>query len=217
MRRALLLPSIAILTAACSSGPAEPPVPADPEDPASVVEAARGCSALGLEYGEVPTPAEPEFHGDPSVAERNTLIGELYLEQVSELPCVYTLPSGMRLRVREASGEDMPTPDAGEMVRAHYDGRFPNGEGFDSSYDRGQPINHPSNGFIAGWNEAMSHMRVGEVWELFIPSNLAYGPAGIGPIGPNQTLFFRMELVCLPARTEPSCEALEAEAAADEG
>lgn len=220
MRRALLLTTIAGFAAACSSGPGEPPVPADPADPASVVTAARACAEAGFEIGELPPPPAPEFHGEPGLAERNQLGSELYIEQVSELTCVYTMPSGLRIRVVEASGEDMPVPDTGEMIRAHYDGNFPDGTGFDSSYERGTPLEYPSNRFIPGWNEALSHMRVGETWELFIPSDLAYGTSGTpgGPIGPNQALYFRMELICLPARTEPSCDALEAgRAAADEG
>lgn len=214
MRRALLLTSISALVAACSSGSGEPPVPSDPADAASVVAAARECHVEDFSDGERVTTLQGDVDvaDDASPSQRNTTASAAYLAQMAEQPCVYALPSGLMIRVLEARGDDMPSPDVGEMIRADYDGRFPTGDTFDSSYDRGEPLEYPSNRFIAGWNEALSHMRVGEKWELFIPANLAYGAGGTpgGPIGPSQALMFEMELICLPAREEPSCDALEA-------
>jgi len=207
MRRATFLIALSATLAACSSNPVEPPVPTDPTDAMSVVEAARQCDVA--DFADIPVVeiGQPEFHGDPGTAERNQLESDIYLERMSFQHCVYELPSGLLLRVIRASDEDTGTPTPGEMVTAHYEGSFANGEVFDSSFDRGAPITHSSTGFIAGWNEALSLMRVGEEWELFIPSNLAYGERGVGPIGPNTALKFRMELICLPAREDAVCDA----------
>tara|TARA_R110002073_G_scaffold38749_8_gene110996 strand:- start:18030 stop:18686 length:657 start_codon:yes stop_codon:yes gene_type:complete len=217
MRRVLLLTTLSALATACSSGSGEPPLPSNPEDAASVVAAARDCNVADFSDGPRVTTLQGEVDIDEAAtaSQRNSAASEAYLTQMASQPCVYALPSGLMIRVIEAQGDDMPSPDSGEMVRAHYDGRFPTGDTFDSSYDRGEPLEYPSNRFIAGWNEALGYMRVGETWELFIPANLAYGPGGTpgGPIGPSQALMFEMELLCLPARTEPSCEALESERA----
>ena len=106
------------------------------------------------------------------------------------------------LRVRVASPADVASPVSGDRVTVHYRGQFPNGEEFDSSYSRGEPATFPSDRLIEGWVEALPLMRVGEVWELYIPSELAYGARGVGPIGPNQSLVFQLELVGLPDAAE---------------
>jgi hypothetical protein len=193
---------------ACTSGPSGPPVPEDPANAASVVAAARQCD-IGDYAGEpVVDTGNFEFGGNPSPAERNAVIGEHYLERVSLQRCVYALPSGLHIRILEAAGEAGLTPQDGELVRVHYRGQNTFGETFDSSYDRGQPADFPSDRLIAGWVEALSLMRTGEEWELFIPPELGYGERGTpgGPIGPNQTLYFRMELICLPGREDGGCE-----------
>lgn len=207
MRRTALA-ALVIAAAACSPAPAQQPEPENPEDAATILAAARACDVTQFEDAD---PGEPqaEFGGSPSRAERNALTSELWLEATDARPCVYTLPSGLRVRVLEAAGEDAPGPDEGEIVRVHYEGKFPNGEEFDSSYGRGEPADFPSNRLIAGWVEALSMMRTGEEWELFIPSDLGYGEGGVGPIGPNQALYFRMELICLPRRAEADCPTAE--------
>ncbi|MCF8880623.1 FKBP-type peptidyl-prolyl cis-trans isomerase [Hyphobacterium sp. SN044] len=204
MRRTALA-AFALTAAACSNAPAQP-VPDNPEEAASVVTAARSCDLTQFEDSYTGAP-EAEFEGNPSPADRNQLNSGLWLEAIDERPCVYALPSGLRLRVLRAAGEDAASPEPGEMVRVHYEGLFPNGGGFDSSYDRGTPADFPSDRLIAGWVEALGHMRSGEEWELFIPSGLAYGERGTpgGPIGPNQALYFRMELLCLPSREDANC------------
>ena len=198
----------AFALAACTSGPSGPPIPEDPESAESVVAAARQCDVE--DYGDEPMvdAGDFEFGGDPSPAQRNALIGELYLERAGFQRCVYALPSGLHIRVRRAAGDDAPTPESGEIVRVHYDGQSTFGETFDSSYQRGAPADFPSDRLIAGWVEALGLMRTGEEWELFIPPDLAYGERGTpgGPIGPNQTLYFRMELICLPGREDGGCE-----------
>ena len=203
MRRTALA-AFALTAVACSSAPAQP-VPENPEDAASVVAAARSCELTQFEDTYAGAP-EAQFEGSPSQAEQNALNSELWLEAIDERPCVYTLPSGLRLRVLRSAGEDAASPEAGELVRVHYEGLFPNGDGFDSSYERGAPQDFASDRLIAGWVEALGHMRAGEEWELFVPADLAYGVRGAGGvIGPNQALYFRMELLCLPSREDANC------------
>ena len=67
---------------------------------------------------------------------------------------------------------------------------------FDSSYDRNEPITMPANAVIKGWTEALTMMKVGDKWQLFIPAELAYGEKGAGgAIGPNAVLQFDVELL----------------------
>jgi FKBP-type peptidyl-prolyl cis-trans isomerase FklB len=69
------------------------------------------------------------------------------------------------------------------------------GTEFDSSVTRGQPLTFPVTGVIAGWTEALQLMQEGDKWKLYIPSDLAYGERGVGPIPPNATLIFEIELL----------------------
>lgn len=205
--RPLILTGLFAL-AACTSGPSGPPIPEDPASAASVVAAARQCDAA--DYGDEPVvdTGDFEFGGNPSPAERNAVIGELFMERASLQRCVYALPSGLHIRVLRAAGDEGLTPGGGEIVRVHYVGQNTFGEPFNSSYERGAPAEFPSDRLIAGWIEALSLMRTGEEWELFIPAELGYGERGTpgGPIGPNQALYFRMELICLPGREDGGCE-----------
>ena len=87
-------------------------------------------------------------------------------------------------------------PTAKQTVSCHYEGRLIDGTVFDSSYRRGEPAEFPVSGVIAGWVEALQLMPVGSKWQLYIPSELAYGPHGAGAsIGPNETLIFDVELL----------------------
>ena len=102
--------------------------------------------------------------------------------------------------VREDLGmntDNPATPKATDTVTTHYKGTLLDGTTFDSSYERGEPASFPVNGVIKGWTEALQKMKVGSKWQLFIPGNLAYGanPRPGGPIGPNATLLFDIELL----------------------
>lgn len=92
-------------------------------------------------------------------------------------------------------GEGPQPPDSTTKVKVHYTGWFVDGGQFDSSVERGQPATFPLNGVIAGWTEGVGSMRVGGKRKLIIPFNLAYGPAGRGPIPPRATLIFDVELL----------------------
>ena len=90
------------------------------------------------------------------------------------------------------------SPKATDTVTTQYTGTLIDGTEFDSSYKRGQPATFPVSGVIPGWTEALQLMKEGAKWELFIPSNLAYGERGAGgEIGPNATLVFEVELISI--------------------
>lgn len=102
--------------------------------------------------------------------------------------------SGLQYKVVQAAIADGVKPNAGESITANYHGYYPNGEVFDSSYERGATMTHRSNGFIPGWNEALADMAVCEARTLYVPADLAYGNSGAGG-RPTGTLVFNMQLL----------------------
>lgn len=128
------------------------------------------------------------------LAEENKKIGETFLADNKGKEGVVTLPSGLQYKVLHAGNG--PTPSSLDMVQTHYRGTFIDGRVFDSTYERGKPQVFPVNRVIAGWSEALKMMKVGDKWQIFVPSYLAYGEMGFGnEIGPNMTLIFEMELL----------------------
>jgi len=120
--------------------------------------------------------------------------GKQFLAENAKLEGVKTTPSGLQYKViTEGAGK---TPAATDKVKVHYRGALIDGTEFDSSYKRGEPIEFPLNGVIAGWTEGVQLMKEGGKIRLFIPSNLAYGPRGAGGvIGPDEALIFDIELL----------------------
>jgi FKBP-type peptidyl-prolyl cis-trans isomerase FklB len=128
--------------------------------------------------------------------EKNKREGEIFLETNKKKEGVQTLPSGLQYKVLKAGAGKKPTTT--DTVTVHYRGTLIDGKEFDSSYRRGKPATFPVNGVIPGWTEALPLMEEGAQWELFIPSNLAYGERGAGrDIGPNATLIFEVELISI--------------------
>mgnify|MGYP000111913656 FL=1 len=126
-------------------------------------------------------------------AEENLTKGNTFLAENAKKEGVVTLESGLQYKViEEGSGE---TPTEKSKVTVHYRGTLLNGEEFDSSYKRGQPYTTPVTNVIKGWTEALQLMPVGSKWELYVPSNLAYGNSPRGPGGPNSALVFEVELI----------------------
>jgi FKBP-type peptidyl-prolyl cis-trans isomerase FklB len=123
--------------------------------------------------------------------------GKLFLEENSKKEGVVTLPSGLQYKIlKEGTG---PKPTADDQVETHYTGTLIDGTVFDSSVERGEPITFAVGGVIPGWTEALQLMPVGSKWQLFVPSDLAYGERGAGgQIGPNETLIFEIELLSIP-------------------
>ena len=127
-------------------------------------------------------------------AARNLEEGQAFLEQNRDREGIVETESGLQYRVIE-EGEGS-SPAATDQVTVHYRGTLINGTEFDSSYARGEPATFALNQVIPGWTEGVQLMKEGAKYEFFIPSDLAYGEQGRpGPIGPNSTLVFEVELV----------------------
>jgi len=129
------------------------------------------------------------------MAEENRRAGEEFLAQNMAKKGVVTLPNGLQYRVI-ASGSG-PSPTLDDTVTAIYSGRMLDGTEFDSSERRGGAMDIPIGATIAGWKTALQLMKVGDKWEIYIPSKLAYGSRGqeVVNIGPNETLIFQIELL----------------------
>jgi FKBP-type peptidyl-prolyl cis-trans isomerase FklB len=122
--------------------------------------------------------------------------GDAFLAENKKKEGVKTLPSGLQYKVIKAGTGKKPKLN--DTVMTHYRGTLIDGTEFDSSYKRGQPVSFLVSGVLPGWTEALQLMEEGAKWQLFIPSNLAYGERGAGGIiGPNATLIFEIELVSI--------------------
>ncbi len=130
------------------------------------------------------------------LAEKNKQEGDAFLVENKKKDGVKALPSGLQYKVvTEGTGK---TPKAGDTVTVNYRGTLIDGTEFDSSFKRGQPAIFPVNGVIKGWTEALQLMKEGTKWQVFIPSDLAYGDKGAGGmIGPNAVLIFDVELISI--------------------
>ena len=126
-------------------------------------------------------------------ADANLAEGSAFLAENGAKEGVITTESGLQYRVLVAGSGAKPSVDS--MVEVHYAGRLLDGTEFDSSVKRGVPAQFGVTQVIAGWTEALQLMPEGSKWELYIPADLAYGPGGTGPIGPNATLIFEVELL----------------------
>ena len=126
-------------------------------------------------------------------AEENLAKGNTFLAENADKAGVVTTASGLQYKVLKKGLGDKPTEKSN--VTVHYRGTLLNGEEFDSSYKRGQPYTTPVTNVIKGWTEALQLMPVGSKWELYVPSNLAYGNSPRGPGGPNSALVFEVELI----------------------
>jgi FKBP-type peptidyl-prolyl cis-trans isomerase len=126
-------------------------------------------------------------------AEKNKAAGEAFLATNKDNLGVITLPDGLQYKIL-TSGTGA-TPSASDTVMVNYRGTFLDGTEFDSSTKAGHPLLIEVNHVIPGWTEALTKMPVGSKWQLFIPSNLAYGEQGSRGIPPNSTLIFEVELL----------------------
>ena len=131
------------------------------------------------------------------LAGKNKEEGDTFLTTNKKKEGIKTTASGLQYKVINEGKGKKPTAD--DTVRVNYKGTLIDGKEFDSSYSRGEPVEFPVSGVvIPGWTEALQLMPVGSKWQLFIPSNLAYGERGQGPdIGPNATLIFEVDLLAI--------------------
>jgi len=131
-----------------------------------------------------------------AVGAKNKSKGDAFLAANKAKEGVVTLASGLQYKILTAGTGKMPTAD--NTVVCQYRGTLIDGKEFDSSYTRNQPASFQVKGVIKGWTEVLQLMPVGSKWQVFIPSNLAYGERGSGAmIGPNATLIFEIELVAI--------------------
>ena len=123
----------------------------------------------------------------------NEELGKKFLEQNAQQEGVKVTASGLQYLVLKEGNGVKPGPN--DAVTVHYTGRLIDGTVFDSSVERGEPATFAVGQVIPGWVEGLQLMSEGAAWRLFIPSNLAYGPHGTGPIQPNSTLIFDVQLI----------------------
>jgi FKBP-type peptidyl-prolyl cis-trans isomerase len=128
-------------------------------------------------------------------ADVNKKEGEAFLAANKGKEGIVTLPSGLQYKILKEGTGPKPTPT--DSVVCNYSGKLLDGKEFDSSYKRGQPATFPVTGVIKGWTEALQLMPVGSKWQLFIPSDLAYGEQGNRGIEPGSTLVFEVELMSI--------------------
>lgn len=130
---------------------------------------------------------------EAAAAEENLAKGQKFLADNAKKKGVKVTDSGLQYKIiKQGKGAK---PAATSSVKVHYEGKLIDGTVFDSSYQRGEPVNFKVNQVISGWQEALQLMPIGSEWEVYIPSDLAYGPAGAGgSIGPNEALVFKVEL-----------------------
>ena len=127
--------------------------------------------------------------------DKNRAAGDAFLNENKQKKGVKVTASGLQYSVLKQG--DGASPKKTDTVKVHYHGTLINGEVFDSSVKRGEPAQFPVNRVIPGWTEALQMMKVGDKWQLVIPSDLAYGDRGTpgGPIGPGAVLIFDVELL----------------------
>ena len=129
-------------------------------------------------------------------AEEANVANQIFFDENAKKEGVKTTASGLQYKVISLGPDSGKAPKATDKVKVHYKGSLTDGKVFDSSYDRGEPIEFPLNGVIPGWTEGLQLMKEGDKFELYIPSNLGYGPRGAGGvIPPNAILIFEVELL----------------------
>ncbi len=129
-----------------------------------------------------------------SIAEENLATGKTFLAENAKKPGVVTTDSGLQYKILTTG--DGKQPKDTDTVTTHYKGTLIDGREFDSSYKRDKPASFPVKGVIKGWTEALQLMHVGDKWQLFIPSELAYGATKRSElIEANSTLVFEIELL----------------------
>ncbi len=129
-------------------------------------------------------------------SKENKAKGEAFLKANKSKKGVKTLKSGLQYKViTKGKGDKSPKPE--DTIKCHYRGTTIDGVEFDSSYKRGEPAEFQLNRVIKGWTEALQLMKTGDKWELYIPSDIAYGDRQAGPIKPGSTLIFEVELISI--------------------
>jgi FKBP-type peptidyl-prolyl cis-trans isomerase FklB len=139
------------------------------------------------------SPATAQAIAQPPM-DKTQQAGMAFLAANKNKPGVVALPDGLQYKVITPGAG--PSPDESDIVTVQYEGKLIDGTVFDSSSAHGGSAQFPLGQVIAGWTEALKLMQKGAVWEIYIPSDLAYGANGAPPsIGPNETLIFKVTLM----------------------
>ncbi|MNY12707.1 FKBP-type 22 kDa peptidyl-prolyl cis-trans isomerase [compost metagenome] len=141
------------------------------------------------------------------MSEESAAAGKKFLEDNAKKAGVTTTASGLQYEVVQKA--DGPQPKPTDVVTVHYTGKLTNGTVFDSSVERGSPIDLPVSGVIPGWVEGLQLMHVGEKYKLYIPADLAYGAQSPSPAIPaNSVLVFDLELLAIkdPAKEDAAAQ-----------
>ncbi|MBI2786453.1 MAG: FKBP-type peptidyl-prolyl cis-trans isomerase [Legionella longbeachae] len=127
-------------------------------------------------------------------ADENKSKGDAYLSTNKSKPGVVVLPSGLQYKVIDTGSGNKPGKS--DTVTVEYTGTLIDGTVFDSTEKNGKPATFQVSQVIPGWTEALQLMPAGSTWEVYVPSDLAYGARSVGgPIGPNETLIFKIHLI----------------------
>ena len=151
------------------------------------------------EYAEIMQAVQAKMQAEQEVAtagkaKENASVEKAFLAKNKDAEGVIVTESGLQYLVMKEGEGDSPSAD--HTVKVHYEGKLLDGTVFDSSVQRGEPIEFGVGQVIKGWTEALQKMKVGDKWQLVIPSALAYGEQGAPPkIGPGATLIFDVELL----------------------
>jgi FKBP-type peptidyl-prolyl cis-trans isomerase len=168
-----------------------------------VVAAALSLAACGGSDGVLREVDRAEKADAEAAETANNAMGREVQEEAQRFP------SGLELQfTRRSSDQSLAQPTMNATVLVHYEGSFVDGgEVFDSSFQRGEPVDFPLQAVVAGFSEAITHMRPGDEAIATFPGSLGYGPEGRGPIPPNAALKFRILLL---AFQEPGGQMIEA-------
>ena len=164
------------------------------DDFADALRAVYGEGTPAMTYDEAKQVVQEYFTNlQAKAGEMNAKAGKEYLANSAKEEGVKVTESGLQyLVVKEGNGKK---PGPNDVVTVHYTGRLIDGTVFDSSVERGEPATFAVGQVIPGWVEGLQLMSEGSAYRLFIPSELAYGEHGTGPIQPNSTLIFDVQLL----------------------
>jgi len=126
-----------------------------------------------------------------------------YLTQNAKKAGVVSLPALQYEILKSGPANGIP-PKLSDDVTVHYEGKLVDGTVFDSSFAKGEPVTFPLRPLIPGWGIALRLMRPGDEWIITVPSEMAYGAAGVGPIPGHATLIFRIQLISHKPTPKPS-------------
>lgn len=164
------------------------------DDFAQALKAVYENTEKKMSYDEAKTVVQDYFKQlESSMADNNEKAGKQYLADNAKVEGVKVTKSGLQYKVIEEGTGEKPGPN--DVVTVHYQGRLIDGTVFDSSIERGEPATFAVGQVIPGWVEGLQMMQEGATWQLTIPSELAYGNHGTGPIQPNSTLIFDVKLL----------------------